>query len=183
MNWQIILIGILLYFLIMKLTEKKEIPNERTETPVSVLIGKLKAKGLSHKGALLATAHACVESFIESNLKSYGFNYWNFGKPSWWDSVWKKPYRLFARADNVRFTIGFASLDDAIDGYLQVLKRGRPTAYEQIFKQNPQVPKFLASLCPKAYGHTGNNYATACNKGYDENINLWYIDLLEHITT
>ena len=170
---------IIIAFAILIISEMRESSNnksskKRTLLTTTELFSALSKKGIPKSSQFIIAAHAAAESFINNKFSSYGFNFWNFGKPSWWENVWHKAYSLVKRNDDVRNTIGFSNISDAIDGYLLILQRGRPSAYSEIQKESPDIDAFLASLCPSHYGQTGNSYASACNSNYAENINSWY---------
>lgn len=147
---------------------------------VEVFQGLIRA-GLSTKAALMALAQAVKESYISGKLRSYGYNYWNFGVPPWWGEYDRAGVTGFAERpqDDVRGTITFPNLASAVSGYIEILRRGRPTAYGEIQKESPDINRFVTSLCPEYYGATGNPYATACSIGYGENIRTIYNRLLE----
>jgi len=129
---------------------------------------------------MMCLAHAVKESYQKGKLRSYGYNYWNFGIPPWWNEYDKRGITGLAERtqDDVRVTITFPNLKEAVRGYLEILRRGRPTAYGEVKKRNPDISRFVRSLCPEYYGATGNPYATACSIGYGENIKSIYNSLL-----
>lgn len=151
----------------------------RTRHNPLTIFSLLIAKGLTRKGAALATAHAISESYQRGALESYNFNYWNFGFPSWWSSwVGSAGTGRAERTDGVRWTVTFPNVLHAVLGYLEIMRRGRPTAYRELFKVEPSLDLFLGSLCPAMYGRTGTNYAGACNTIYPSSISANYSNTL-----
>jgi len=123
-------------------------------------------------GALLAYAQAVVECGVSNGqIGNYGYNFWNFGEPGWWKgSSFAAGTGTKKIADDVGAIITFPSIEAAIDGYIEIMRRGRPTAYAQLISKTGQLSKFLESLCPARYGKTGNPYATACDTHYPDSI-------------
>lgn len=151
----------------------------KTTTNTSIEIkNELLRAGVTPQGVKLALAHARAESFQGGTFKSKGYNYWNFGRPTWWGEfpISTRTGLADRPNDDVGKTISFASLADAVLGYLEIMRRGRPTAYRQLMSIVPNVDSFCRSLCPAQYGDTGNNYATACNTHYVEAIKTLYLN-------
>lgn len=150
--------------------------HKRTSSSFSDIYNALNRAGLPSKGALLALAHAIIESRIGSLCKSCGYNYWNFGQPSWWlkyhpeDETWGK----CPRADEVGYTLSFQNLAQAVESYIEVLRRSKPNCYNEIISNEPDLNKFIDWIC-----EVGEQWAGACSLGdYQNALSIIYNKLL-----
>ena len=137
----------------------------RTTNTLNQIRNALNGAGLSPKGALIGLAQAMAESRNTTNTcQSCGYNYWNFGFPSWWRNYHSETERWWGkcpRADEVGYTISFISLEYAVLSYLEICQRSKPAEfYENLVSPEPDIELFIYYIC-----EPGEQWAGLCSTG------------------
>lgn len=174
----IILILIAIYFFFKNKSNTSEdeggtsFEMRKVQVTESQIIEELQRQGATFQGALLCLAQAYIET---GDLKAYGYNLWNFGKPSRLPAGTVE-YQMKTVADDVGQIMVFNSLADACFVYFQyIIRQGRPNAYRETISIMPNVENFVNSLCSRP------NYATACVLGnYQTSIISKYVSLRDY---
>lgn len=190
----LVMIGIGIFFFLLQARPRlpEELPSEqeavpgdyniKTTTTPTELYSSLRAAGLTHKGSLLALAQAMAESLISENqLRTCGHNYWNFGKPSWWDGSHSEDdwWSICKRGEEPPYgvgkTISFIDIAHAVESYIEVLDRSKPDeCLNQLFSPEPDIDIFLTWIC-----QPDERWASTCASGeYQRTIENYYNQLL-----